>query len=153
MTYSKLVNLIKESHDSWFVSEALEHLPESQQEKDFLLEGIESIDGLDAETLMGMLQDDLAELTKDNGSWCVYNMEDGTMDIQYLCQTTLMGLYFDVEARSLCDPNHQAWIAAGKPEDWDYCAIELSQDFFDQCSTAYDKMMSEYLLKREQMPL
>ena len=147
MTYSELVNLIKESHDSWSVSEGMEHLPESEQEKDFLLEGLEPVAEFDDETLMGMLQDEFPEY---GGNWIVSEMNDGTIDVEYNSEATSMGLYLAFQARSQCDPNHQAWIAAGKPDGWDYQAIELPEDFNEQFSMTYDKMWNEYLLKRKQ---
>lgn len=88
MTYSELVNLIKESHNSWFVSEGMEHLPESEQEKDFSLEGIEPVEGIDTETLTDMLGEEF-----NDGNWVVYDLKDGTIGVDYFSQATAMGLY------------------------------------------------------------
>ncbi|MDR2573786.1 MAG: hypothetical protein LBC94_05495 [Desulfovibrio sp.] len=107
MTYSELVNLIKESHDSWSVSEGMEHLPESEQEKDFLLEGIEPVEGFDAETLMGMLQDDFPEY---DGNWLVYDMEDGTIEVEFQSQATTTGLYMEMLDREENNPKKVEWV-------------------------------------------
>ncbi len=92
MTYAELVNLIKESQDSWTVSEGQGHLPESEQEKEFYLEGIESVDGFDAETLMDMLQDEFPEY---DGCWFVWASEDKTISVEFNSQATAKGIYLE----------------------------------------------------------
>ena len=108
MTYAELVNLIKESHDSWTVSEGMEHLPESEQEKDFYLEGIEPVDGLDDETLMDMLGEEF-----NDGNWLVYEMKDGTICVEYTSQATANGIFMDGLNFWANHPESAEWVAQG----------------------------------------
>jgi len=135
MAFTQLATLIRESDEAWTVAENQQHLPVAKQEIIFGLEGIARVEGVDNDTLTGMLEKEFSEY---DGFWFVGDSDDGTIEVSFTSEAVLNAGNTLPYIGTMCNPNYQAWLAAGQPEEWDCEVIECPEDYDVQVNKAYD---------------